>query len=300
MLRLKKGLFYIILTALLFTTLEPVSKLIASEVNPMSMTFIRFFMGSLVLLPFSFLQIKKQNIKICAKYIAIMSVLGVLCICISMILLQYAVKIAGSPALIAIIFSSNSVFTIILATFILNDKITSTQLYAIGLCITGLIICADFGSSENVMSVTLAVLAALTFSLFTVLSKKFTVKVSGIILTGFSFFIGSILLLIALVIGRVDILTGISVSNIPHLLYLGIAVTGIGYWSFFRAMDKASAKAASFVFFIKPALTPFATFFINGIVPNWRVFIALILVIAGSYIATLNSNRKEVAQYENV
>lgn len=284
---MRKGLLYIILTAVLFTTLEPVSKLISTEISPVHITFIRFFIGSLMLLPFSVAQVKKKNIKLNAKDICVMSFLGILCICISMILLQYAVLKAESPALIAIIFSSNSVFTLIFAVFILKDKFTWVKLGAIALCLVGLLVCADFKSTENLISVVLAVLAALTFSLYTVLSKKFMKKVSGIIQTGFSFFIGSLVLLVALLIGGTNIFGGITSSNILELLYLGIAVTGLGYWSYFQAMDKASAMAASFVFFIKPTLTPFATFVINGIVPDMKVFIALILVMAGSYMATV-------------
>ncbi|HOJ12054.1 MAG TPA: EamA family transporter [Clostridiales bacterium] len=289
---MKKGLIYIILTAILFTTLEPVSKLISTEISPVRITFIRFFIGSLMLLPFSIAQIKKENIKINTKDIYTMSFLGILCICVSMILLQYAVLKAESPALIAIIFSSNSVFTIIFAAFILKDEITWAKLCAIALCLAGLLVSTDFKLSENMLSVVLAILAALAFSLYTVLSKKFMTKVSGIIQTGFSFFIGSLVLLIALLIGGTDIFGGITSSNIWELLYLGVAVTGIGYWSYFRAMDKASAMSASFVFFIKPALTPLATFVINGIVPDIKVFISLVLVITGSYMATVKTQPK--------
>lgn len=284
---MKQGLIYIVLTAILFTTLEPVSKLISTQVDPISITFIRFFIGSLMLLPFSFAKIKKGKIKINKKDILMMSFLGILCICVSMILLQYAVLKADSPALIAIIFSANSVFTIIFATFILKDKITWTKLFAIAISLVGLLVCADLKSSSNMISVLLAVLAALAFSLYTVLSKKFMTKVSGIIQTGISFFIGSIVLLIVLIIGGIDTFGSITSTNIGALIYLGVAVTGFGYWSYFSAMDKASAMAASFVFFLKPALTPIATFFINGIVPDIKVFIALVLIITGSYIATI-------------
>ena len=37
---MKKGLIYALITAVVFTTLEPVSKLIADQVNPYAMTFI--------------------------------------------------------------------------------------------------------------------------------------------------------------------------------------------------------------------------------------------------------------------
>jgi len=291
---MKKELIYILLTALVFTTLEPVGKLIASEINPLAITFIRFFIGGAMLLPFSLLKIRKNNLKLEKWDYISMILLGVLCICISMVLLQYAVLKADSPALIAIVFSSNSVFTILFASLILKDKITSLKLLAIVLCSAGVVVCADFSLGSNLLSVVLAVLSALTFSLYTVLSKKYMKKVSGIIQTGFSFFIGSIVLLIALIVMRVEVIGGINAYNIWGLVYLGIGVTGVGYWSYFRAMEKTSAMAASLVFFIKPILTPVATFFINGIVPGGKVFIALILVLCGSYLATINRDTKAI------
>jgi len=281
---MKKGFIYIMLTALIFTTFEPVSKLIAAQINPFAITFIRFFIGGAVLLPFSIAKIKENGIKLDKSDYLSMILLGVLCICVSMLLLQFAVLKADSPALIAIIFSSNSVFTILFAVFILKDKFTIVKLAAIVLCITGVLVCADFSSGSNLFSVVLALLSALSFSLYTVLSKKFMKKLSGIIQTGFSFFIGSLVLLVFLLMMRIEV-TGINSGNIWNVLYLGIVVTGVGYWAYFKGMEKTSAMAASLVFFIKPILTPLATFFINGIIPGEKVYIALILVLGGSYLA---------------
>ncbi len=289
---MKQELIYILATAILFTTLEPVSKLIANEINPISITFIRFFLGALILLPFSIMKVKTDKIKLNKKDYTLMILLGILCICISMVLLQYAVLKADSPALIAIIFSSNSVFTILFAAFILKDRLTSVKLIAVALCIIGVLVCADFKTGTNLLSIVLAVLASLTFSLYTVLSKKLMTKLSGIIQTGFSFFFGSIVLLIVLLIMKFDIIGNITQNNIWHLVYLGFIVTGLGYWSYFTAMHKSSAIAASVVFFIKPILTPFAAFFINGIVPDTKIFVALILVLIGSYLATLKNTAK--------
>jgi drug/metabolite transporter (DMT)-like permease len=282
---MKKGLLYILLTAIIFTTFEPVSKLISSQINPVSMTFVRFLIGGLILLPFGIAKIRKNNIVLNKTDYITMILLGTLNICVSMVLLQYAVLKADSPALIAIIFSSNSVFTILFAALILKDKITPLKLCAILLCVTGVLIGAGLKSGTNLLSVGLAVLSALSFSLYTVLSKKLMTKVTGIIQTGFSFISGSLILLVGLLFTKTPIVSSINQENILQLLYLGFIVTGTGYWFYFRAMEKSSAMAASLVFFIKPILTPFAAFFINGIVPDIKVFIALILVIAGSYLA---------------
>lgn len=293
---MKKGIIYVFITAIVFTTLEPVSKLISMQINPFAMTFLRFSIGGMILVPFAVSKIKKERIRLnFGDYVSI-TLLGVLCICFSMVLLQYAVITAESPALMAIIFSSNSVFTILFAAFILKDKITPLKLAAIGLCIAGVLVCSDFTVGANLFSVVLAVLSALSFSLYAVLSKKLMKKVTGIIQTSFSFFFGSLVLLIVLLCANIEIVGGISYNNIWHILYLGFVVTGIGYWSYFAALEKNSAMTASLVFFIKPILTPFAAFFINGIVPDTTVFLSLILVLAGSYFAAKGNGSKCITE----
>ena len=290
-----KGLFYILVAAVAFTTLEPASKLIATQINPVSITFLRFFIGSLALLPFSYKAVRKKGLRLGFSDYLKMTGLGVLCICVSMVLLQYAVLKAHSPALIAIIFSSNSMFTIILAIFILKDKLTVKKIIALIFCLFGVLLCADFKSSTGIFSVFLAVLASLTFSLYTVLSKKLAQKVLGIVQTGISFFAGSLVLLVILLVSGIRIVQDISFDNVAMVLYLGVIVTGVGYWGYFKAMEKSSALSASMVFFIKPILTPFATFFINKITPQSKIFAALTLVLIGSYLAVLPPQVKKAS-----
>ncbi|MDP4119397.1 MAG: DMT family transporter [Bacillota bacterium] len=294
---MKKGLIYIIISAVIFSTFEPVSKLITGNISSIGITCIRFFIGSLILMPFALAKQKKDGIKLAKKDFLILTFLGILCVCVSMLLLQYAVKFAGSAAVIGIIFSSNSVFTIIFAILFLKDKMTMQKAIALILCIVGILICADMKVTSFLSSI-LAVLAALTFSLYTVLSKKYTTKICGIIQTGYSFLIGSIVLIFYLFVSSSisgeTVVSFIDLKSIFVLIYLSVAVTGIGYWSFFRAMEKASAMAASFVFFIKPILTPFATYIVtvlfslkSGANPfTLRNFIAIIFVLIGSYLIT--------------
>lgn len=283
---MKKGIIYSLITAILFVTLEPVSKLIANEVSPYAMTFWRFLIGSLILLPPAVSKVKKNKIHITAKDIMLMILLGVLNVCFSMVALQVAVKMADAPSLIAIIFSSNSVFTIIFATlFVKEEKLTKSKTIALILGVLGVIICADFSSGTNLGSVALALFAALSFSLYTALSQKYTKKISGVIQSSGVFLSGSLILLIFLIVTKADIVPAINVKNMSILLYLGIFITGIGYASYFKAIEKGGAIMASLAFFIKPILTPFVTFFINGIVPDVKVFLAVICIMAASYFA---------------
>lgn len=290
---MKNSFLYILITAIFFTTLEPVSKLIAGDVSPMAMTCIRYLIGGVILLPFAIYNMKKGKVKLGKKDYGMLAFLGVLCICVSMTLLQFAVKAADSPALIAIIFSSNSVFTILLAIFVLKEKLTMQKVLALVLCILGVVACADFSSGTNLLSIVYALGAAVSFSLYTVFSKKYSQKIPGMIQTSFSFFFGSLVLLAILLLTGENLFAGVdSLKNVSILLYLGIGITGVGYWSFFKALEKSSATAASTVFFIKPILAPFATFLINGIVPGYRIFLALVLVVAGSVLTSLEPKER--------
>ena len=287
---IKNGMLYVLLTALLFTTHEPVSKLFASEIDSYAVTAIRFLIGGLVLLPFSIMEIKKKKVKLTLKDFGVMTGLGVLFICISMVLLQEAVAIADNPAVIAIVFSSNSIITIAMSSLFLKVKLTKGKVIGIILCVIGVIVSAfasgSFAKGTNSLSIIYAILSAVTFSTYTVLTKKFMTKLSGVIQSGISFIIGSIILLVVLLIGGVEIVGGISSSNVWQLLYISIFVTGMGYWAYFGAMKNGGAQTAALAFLIKPILTPFAALIINNIVPDATIIIAVLLVAVGASLAS--------------
>ena len=282
---MKNGLIFSIITAALFITLEPVSKLIANDVNPYAITFLRFFIASLVFMPFWITKVIKQKMKITLKDIVTCATLGIIFICVSMVFLQIGVKKADSPALISVLFSSNSMFTVLFTAIILKEKLTKRKLVAIILCATGVIICTDFSSGSNLESILYGITAAVVFSIYTVLCKKYMTTLGGTVQAGITFLLGSVALFVILTFMKIDTFTAISPGNLLNLLYLGIFVTGIGYLCYFKAMEKGGTIMASLAFFIKPVITPFATFFINGIQPEGKIFIAILFVVAGSYLA---------------
>ena len=75
---MKKGIIYALITAILFVTLEPVSKLIANDVTPYAITFWRFIIGSLILVPPAVSKIRKEKIHITLKDLGLTTLLGIL------------------------------------------------------------------------------------------------------------------------------------------------------------------------------------------------------------------------------
>ncbi len=297
---MKSGYIYVIITAVLFATFEPISKLIAADITPLAITAIRFLIAGLMLLPFSLREIKKQNVKLTLGDHLKMIGLGILFICASMVSLQYGVKLSTSPALIAILFSANSVITIFLSSIMLKEKITAQKLLALILCVAGILVCSwqSLTGGSGALSILLGILAALTFSFYTVFNKKMMKKASGNILISFSFIYGSILLFPAIFIVDGGILSAetLTVKTALIMLYIAVAVTGIGYWAYFKALEKGSATLASLAFFVKPALSPIAAAIFVKEMPTVQIFIGLILVLIGSYMVSYAGKTKATKQ----
>ena len=110
--------------------------------------------------------------------------------------------------------------------------------------------------------------------------------------TCFVFLLGSAVLLIVLLCTGADLIPAWDVKSVSILAYLGLCVTGIGYYAYFRAIEKGGAIMGSLAFFIKPVLTPFVTLIVNHIPLTWNVFVAVLFVMIGSLFAILEKGKK--------
>ena len=288
------GLIYALITAIVFATFEPASKIIAADFSPMAICGIRFLIGGIMFLPNSLYEMKKQKISLTATDHVKMVGLGILFICISMTLLQYAMKLSSSPGLIAIIFSANSLITIIMSAFTLKERFTLKKVAAIFVCAIGFIVCSwdNLMAKGELLAVILAFASAFSFSVYTILNKKMLKKASGNILIGFSFVYGSVILLIVnwAFGGKTITADVIDINSMLMLFYIGIVVTGFGYWTYFKALAQ-SATMASLSFLIKPALSPFVAVILNGVPVTYSIIIGLILVLVGSYVVSYSDKK---------
>lgn len=286
---MKKGVLFAALTALLFSLLEPVSKLVANEIDPFFLTALRFLIGAVFLLPFSVSEIKR--LRPTPKELAWTALTGLLMVCVSMPLLQISIQRSDSPALIAIIFSGNSLFTVILSALALKEVLRLPQLAAVALCMLGIVICALPFDGGGLAPAGLAILSALTFSLYTILSKKHLSRLSGSVSITLSFFMGGSALMLMLLAAQRPLQLTLSSNQLLCVLCLGVVVTGMGYLAYFQAMRLGGAHTAAFSFFIKPVLAPLTAYLIGGSLPSANVFLAIPLIVAGAVLNAV-SDRK--------
>ena len=84
-LKMKKAYFFVVLTAFLFGTMEVACKAAGNQLDPFQLTFLRFAIGGLILLPFAAAELKQNRIKLTAKDILILAGVGALGIPLSMV-----------------------------------------------------------------------------------------------------------------------------------------------------------------------------------------------------------------------
>lgn len=276
------GLICILTTALAFSTMEIAGKTLSDQINPFQITCIRFFIGGLFLLPFAIRQMHQQNIRLGISDVLFFFLTGAVGVCVSMSFFQLAIR-ETDASVVAVIFSTNPIFTLPLAAFFLHERMTKHRLIAFLMSLIGIILIFNpLSITADLRGILLALAAAVTFSFYTVMGRTRLDRYGGLILNSFSFLAGCVLLLIALLLFRQPVLSGVNGSNLPTLLYLGIFVTGVGYLCYFLAMKYTSVITASTVFFIKPALAPLLAFLIlhEEIGPVMALGIALIILAA--------------------
>lgn len=307
---MKKGYIYIILSAVMFSTMEVAGKLVSKDINPFELNFLRFIIGAIILLPLAVKDIRINKVSFNKRDVGYFLITGLLCVVVSMSFFQLAIVYAKAST-VAIVFSINPVFTIPFACWLLKEKLTKRTLLSLIISILGIIcILNPFKLNSDIIGIVLAILSALIFSLYSVIGKMHPSKYGSITFNCITFLCGSLEMLIIILISNLPfivklnakiglnlfsnmpILYGVNSNNIFTLIYLGVIVTGLGYLFYFFAMDETSATTASIVFFIKPALAPVISLVILHENIPFNTLLGIILILIGSCITLIKKQEQ--------
>lgn len=274
----RSGYLYIVLCAVIFSTMEVMLKTVHGVFAPMQITDLRFLIGGLLLIPFALRSMMKKGASFTRADVGFFALTGFLCVSFSMVLYQMAVTYTKA-SIVAVIFSCNPIFVTVLARLILGEDIRRNHILALMLELLAVVIIIDpLHSTLDPTGALLAIAAALFFALYSVIGKKRTPRFGGIAVTCFSFLFGSVELLLILLLGRteavgglftslglsifvdVPLLSGIPLSALPSLAYICAINSAAGYVCHMMALEKTSAQEASLIFFLKPMLAPLFAF----------------------------------------
>ena len=303
--RSRSGYIFIVLCAVIFSTMEVMLKTVHGVFAPMQITCLRFLVGGVLLIPFAMRSIRKKNAVLTRKDIGFFACAGFLCVVIAMSLYQMSVTYTRA-SIVAVIFSCNPIFVTVLAHFLLHEEIHKNHIIALILELTAALIIIDpIHASLDPTGALLAILSAAMFSFYSVFGKKRTPRFGGIAVTCLSFLFGATELVALLLFGRtavgaslygalglkifidVPLFENIPLSALPALLYICCINSAAGFVCHMMAMEKTSAQEASLIFFLKPIIAPiFALIFLKEEIPL-NMIVGIVCFLAGSLCAIL-------------
>lgn len=303
--RSRSGYIFIVLCAVIFSTMEVMLKTVHGVFAPMQITCLRFLVGGVLLIPFAMRSIRKKNAVLTRKDLGFFACAGFLCVVIAMSLYQMSVTYTRA-SIVAVIFSCNPIFVTMLAHFLLHEEIHKNHVIALILELTAALIIIDpIHASLDPTGALLAILSAAMFSFYSVFGKKRTPRFGGIAVTCLSFLFGATELVALLLFGRtaagaslygalglkifidVPLFENIPLSALPALLYICCINSAAGFVCHMMAMEKTSAQEASLIFFLKPIIAPiFALIFLKEEIPL-NMIVGIVCFPAGSLCAIL-------------
>ncbi|QMU07062.1 DMT family transporter [Levilactobacillus suantsaii] len=309
---MRKTMLYILFSTLMFSSMEIALKAAGGAFNPIQLNLIRFFIGGIVLLPIALKALAKQQHHLTRQDWALFALTGLVCVIISMTLYQLAITV-DQASTVAVLFSCNPVFALIFSYLILHERLGRANLIAVVVSIIGLVIIVNPAHLTNPLGLALAIGSALTFGLYSIVSRWGSVRhhFNGITMTCFTFLAGSIELLVIMLLTHIPavanglnsvnglqdfvampILKNVSLEYFWLLFFIGVCVTGGGFAFYFLAMERSDVSTASLVFFIKPGLAPIlaALLLHERILTNTIVGIVVILI--GSVITFMGNRVK--------
>ena len=248
------GYLYLLITIILFSTYEVVSKTLVNKADPFQVNFLRFFIGGVLLF---IILLVKGDIAIKLKELGYVAVVGIINVVLSMNLLQLSLNIPNSKASIAaVIFSSNPIFVTVFAAIIDRERIRLYKVIGLMFGVFGVIMISINGMKLGVLdlkSPLLALGSAILYGLYTVLGGKVSSKIGSLKMNSYSFILGSLALLPFLIFFRLPVLK-FDYSATYQLIYLSLLVTGVAYLTYFMGLSIIGASKGSLVFFLKPVL----------------------------------------------
>ena len=249
---------------LLFSSLEVVSKPIMGQVDPFTMTFMRFFIGGLFLFFISTLVRRAGYQKMIKADFFKIVFIGSLNTIFSMTMLQLSIKY-GNASSAATLISTSPLFTALFAYLIISEKVTKRKKIGIALGLVG-IITFGFGMLEGdtLAGILFGIIAAVTFGMYSVLLRRHIARYGPLRCTAYSTLIPSLIYGFFLLITGQFTIPVLDTQGWVIVFYLGICVTGIAYYALLEAVNRMGATIAMRLFYVKPVVaTTFALIFLS-------------------------------------
>jgi len=211
--------------------------------------------------------------------------LGILNIPINQFLFLTSMKMTSAPN-VALAYALTPAFVFLIGTIFYRDIATKLKVFGLTIAILGAgIIISEKGVdlySEGFSGDILALLASLSWALYTVWGKKISMKYGAIYISGLTMIIGFLTYVPVFLALNVEWnIADISTKNWLQILYLGLITSGLSYAIWYYALTKIDASKVSVFNNLQPALTTLLSMFFFAFYPSVEFVIGASLIIVG-------------------
>lgn len=250
-----KSLTYLLLVLISFIWASSfiVVKYATEEIDPIDLGFLRFVVATPILILILIYQ--KKNLHVNKKEIPSLIILGLTGVTL-LYLFQYFGIYYTTASASAVLINTNVIFIAILSMIFLREKVSIKRISGILISFAGVCVVIYSNISNEDFSVNnlfllgsiFVLLSAFCWAVYTTTGKKLLKKYDSIVITSYTFALGTIFY-IPLVISDIHInLQDYSMNVFIYILYLAIFCSVIGYIGWYYALkDTEASKVAVFL-----------------------------------------------------
>jgi drug/metabolite transporter (DMT)-like permease len=278
------------ITALCWAGNAIVGRLAAGHIAPVTLSFLRWSVACLIILPFAWKHLVRDWAAIRGR-LGIMIFLSITGIGAFTALQYWALE--HTQALNTLLLqSAGPLFVAIWSLALLGVRLTLAQAGGIAVSLCGVLVIllhgdlttlknVEFNKGDVIFTVALAI-----FGLYSVLTLK-RPNIHGLSFVGFTFGVGAACLIPALIWELFSRpLMQLDVSNLLSLVYVAVFPSTLAYLCFNRGVQLIGANRAAPFFHLIPVFGSAMAIFFLGEQPHWFHLFGYALVLTGVYVAS--------------
>lgn len=276
------GSLYLSLAASIWGGMYVVVKVVVDTIPPLELVWLRYMIAIIALVIIG--TMTKQSWRIDRRNWLLIFMIGLIGNTISIVAQEIGTMLSTAQ-MGAIITATTPAFMVVFARFILKEKITFKKTVSIILATFGVYMIvgnAHIDSSHQLGGVALLI-AALTWSLMSVLIKRVPEQYSPIVVTSYGTIV-AIIVLTPLAIPRLinlDFHAMAEPSIWGGLLYLGVISTACGFLLWNRGLQMLNAASGGLFFFFQPIVGTFLGWLLLGEQIGVSFWVGTVLIFSG-------------------
>ncbi|WP_041795632.1 DMT family transporter [Pararhodospirillum photometricum] len=187
-----------------------------------------------------------------------------------------------SASMASILLFTNPLWTAILAHFFLGESLSRAKIAALLCGVAGVATCLGVSAEHNLAGVLIALAGSVCWALSTVVSKKYRLDQSALVLTGWQLTLGALIMLaISALVGEQYDLSAVEGWGVVWFVWLVIpaSIGSFGLW-FYALSKKGATLTSSYLFLVPLFSTTFAVLFLGEALSGSMVIGGTMIVFA--------------------